>query len=323
MQFSTKIPFTPLENQFFNQENEVMLLGSCFSENMKPYFKRNGFKVSSNPFGIIYNPINIAKHLANIANNNADLENSVVETNMGFSSLLFHSSFNAKSSAALQTKYKEEISRLNQKLREKSYTFIITLGSAWVYKHLEKNIICANCHKINQNKFSKQLLAIKDIEESLQGIINYILQLSAQHQIIFTVSPVRHIKDGFVQNMQSKALLHAGIQNMLVGKNIQYKVSYFPAFELMMDELRDYRFYKKDLLHPNSLAIEYIWEKFVLSYFSQKTQQIGSDISKYYQLKKHKILSTEPNTMLLHQKKIELLKDSLIQKYPNILHSKK
>jgi len=318
LQFSTKIPLTPLENQFFNQENDVMLLGSCFSENMKPYFKKHGFSVASNPFGILYNPISIAKHIANIANNNTDLGNSIVETKQGFSSLWVHSLFNATSHITLQQKYDERISSLNQQLKEKPNTFIITLGSAWVYKHLATEIICANCHKINQTEFTKQILSIAQITEALQDIIANILKLNPQHQIIFTLSPVRHIKDGFVQNMQSKALLHIAIQKVLAQNIKNTKISYFPAFELMMDELRDYRFYKKDLLHPNTLAIEYIWEKFVMSYFNQKTQQIGFEVFKYFQLKKHKLLSSEPSAAQFHHEKILALKNKLIKIFPHI-----
>jgi len=318
LQFSTKIPFAPLKGHLFDQENAVMLLGSCFSENMKPYFKRSGFKVRNNPFGILYNPINIAQHIANIANNNSDLAQSIIATHMGYSSLLVHSSFYETSATQLQDKYTNTIGNLNKQFITKPHTFIITLGSAWVYKHLATDTICANCHKIKQGEFVKILLSPQEIITALQNIVTHVFKLNTKHQIIFTVSPVRHIKDGFVENTHSKAILHQGIQTVLKENLSANKISYFPAFELMMDELRDYRFYKKDLLHPNAVAIQYIWEKFVQTYFNQKTQQISQEVNKYYLLKKHKIFSKETSVSQQHYEKINALFQFLKDKYPLI-----
>ena len=152
---------------------------------------------------------------------------------------------------------------------------IITLGTAWVYRHLESDIIVANCHKVPQKQFAKELLSIEEISESLQAIVGLIRSVNPKAVIIFTVSPVRHLKDGFVENAQSKAHLIAAVHEVVEPRNY---IHYFPSYEIMMDELRDYRFYDDDMVHPNTAAINYIWERFQESWIAKEALKTMDEV---------------------------------------------
>ena len=157
---------------------------------------------------------------------------------------------------------------------------IITLGTAWVYRHIEKDQVVANCHKVPQKQFVKELLSVETISQTLQAIISLINSVNKKASIIFTVSPIRHLKDGFLENARSKAHLIAAIHEVVEPRN---QLHYFPSYELMMDELRDYRFYDEDMIHPNSIAINYIWEKFRIVWIAEdasKTMEVVDEIQK-------------------------------------------
>ena len=161
-----------------------------------------------------------------------------------------------------------------QGIREATHMFI-TLGTAWCYRHTATEMVVANCHKVAQNQFSKQLLPIDRIEKSLQNMLQLLARENANANITITVSPVRHLKDGFVENQRSKAHLIAAVHNTLKKPDLEAQTTYFPAYEIMMDELRDYRFYDDDLVHPNRMALHYIWEKFAAA-------AIFSPCARYY-----------------------------------------
>ena len=151
---------------------------------------------------------------------------------------------------------------------------VLTFGSAWVYKHLATGKIVANCHKVPQKEFTKSLLSIAEVGESLESIIAAISAVNESAQFILTISPVRHLKDGFVENQRSKAHLIAALHakmNSPFMKGGRGEV-YFPSYEIMMDELRDYRFYEADMVHPSPLAIDLIWDKFKTAWISKKVQ---------------------------------------------------
>ncbi len=154
----------------------------------------------------------------------------------------------------------------------KASHIIITLGTAWVYKDVETQKRVANCHKLPQKQFTKELLTESEIEESLKQIISKIRKVNESASVIFTISPVRHLKDGFVENQRSKANLISAVGKIMESASSNKNLYYFPAFEIMLDELRDYRFYAEDMVHPNNLAIDYIWEKFKSVWISEKAE---------------------------------------------------
>src|SRR5690606_6529873 len=172
---------------------------------------------------------------------------------------------------------------------------IITLGTSWIYILKEKNEIVANCHKVPQKEFFKELLSVDQIAKSLENSVS----LFPDQKIIFTVSPVRHIKDGFAENTLSKSLLFVGLSEVLKNHSNTY---YFPSYEIVMDELRDYRFYKDDMLHPTALAVDYIWQRFSENYFSKEAIHISQEVDAIRKALNHKPFNPETEQ---HKKFIE------------------
>ena len=203
---------------------------------------------------------------------------------------------------------------INTALKSSTH-IIITLGSSWVYRFLESGKIVANCHKVPQHKFKKELLPITEINKSLSSIISLIRKVNPDINFIFTVSPVRHLKDGFIENQQSKSHLISALHQII---KKQENTFYFPSYEIMMDELRDYRFYKEDMIHPNQIALNYIWEKFYKNWLSDEAIDLKKQVIKIQRGLEHKPFNTDSNEyrefLSSLQKKIEALK----KKYPHI-----
>jgi len=178
----------------------------------------------------------------------------------------------------------QQITATNQYLKNASH-LIITLGTSWVYRFIETDTVVANCHKIPQKKFLKELLLIDEITESLEATIALIKSINKNVSVILTVSPVRHLKDGFTQNQQSKSHLISAIHQIVEPIN---KIHYFPSYEIMMDELRDYRFYADDMIHPNQTAINCIWEKFTDSWISEDSKGTMKEVEMVQKCLAHK-----------------------------------
>lgn len=165
-----------------------------------------------------------------------------------------------------------------QQLIDSSH-IIITYGTSWVYRNTEKDSIVANCHKVPQKQFTKELLSIDTIEKSIQNTIDLIEKINPNCTVIFTISPVRHLKDGFVENQRSKSHLITAIHNIIKTEHCKLNTEYFPSYEIMMDELRDYRFYAEDMLHPNQVAIDYIWERFAATTITEATHETMESVA--------------------------------------------
>ena len=266
MKLQTNIPLQPVSNPF-GYENKLLLLGSCFAENIGEKLIYSKFQTVVNPYGILFHPLAIERVLQDVYNDEDYGEETIFELEDVWKSFIAHSRLNSLSKGAMIDKLKETQSQLKKALQEASHVFI-TLGTAWVYQHKETSIAVANCHKVPQKQFTKGLLPIEEIVASLSRQCAIIKDMNPKAQITFTVSPVRHLKDGFVENTRSKAHLISAVHEVCALE----KVRYFPAYELMMDELRDYRFYATDMLHPSQQAIDYIWEKFLEVYAGVYTQ---------------------------------------------------
>ncbi len=266
MELQTQIPFAQSDNPI-DYQSKVVLFGSCFVENIGAklaYFK---FQQQQNPFGILFQPLAIANLMQRAIARKKYQQDEVFEQDGVWRCFDSHSDLRAASSEEL-------LELLNQQLKdtktwlETSSHIIITLGTAWVYEHQASGKVVANCHKVPQKAFTKKLLTPTQIESSLQDMIVLIQQMNPTAQLIFTISPVRHLKDGFVENQRSKAHLITALHTILSSRAQSREIAYFPAYEIMMDELRDYRFYGTDMVHPNPLAVDYIWEKFKLVWIS-------------------------------------------------------
>ena len=268
MKLQTHIPLQQAKNQI-DYQNRLLLLGSCFSENIGnklDYFK---FQSLQNPFGILFHPLAIEKLISRAIKKEAYTEKDVFFLNERWHCFDAHSDLSHPSKEKLLQTLNSALEATLAQLQIATHVFI-TLGTAWVYKNINTNSVVANCHKVPQKDFSKELLSVDEIQKSLENIIQKIQTINPNVQMVFTVSPVRHLKDGFVENQRSKAHLISAIHSLLSFRAESRKEDYFPSYEIMMDELRDYRFYEADMIHPNQVAIDYIFEKFKLVYISEK-----------------------------------------------------
>ena len=309
MQFTTKIPVQ--KSSFpIDYDSKIMLLGSCFAENMGEKFQYFKFQAITNPFGIIFNAVSLEKLIRRAVENRMFTENDIFFHNDLWHCFEVHSELSNPDKDAFLESLNDLIRLTNQQLNDSTH-IIITLGTSWVYRNIESDEIVANCHKVPQKQFTKELLSINQTEESLQSIISLIHSVNPNCNFIFTVSPVRHIKDGFVENTLSKAHLVAAIRKTIT--NNPSLITYFPAYEIMMDELRDYRFYAEDMLHPNQTAIDYIWIQFFENYISESEFGLMNEICSIQKGLKHRPFN--PNTES-HQKFLNQL-DLKIQTIQN------
>lgn len=297
MNFQTKIPLKP---QGFNQidyTSKVVLLGSCFSTNIGDKFQYFKFKSLQNPFGILFHPLAIERLISHTINRKKFEEEDLFFQNEQWHCFNAHSAISNVSKEIVLERLNVNIKETNTYLHNTTH-IVITLGTAWAYRLKETHKFVANCHKVPQQKFTKELLSVDTIIQSLENIVRLITAINPDVNFIFTVSPVRHIKDGFIENTQSKAHLISAIHQLLSrqsGKNLYY----FPSYELMMDEMRDYRFYNADMLHPNQVAIDYIWEKFNSVWINKESVAIMKEVDMIQKSLSHKPLN--PNSKA-HQK---------------------
>ncbi|MFB0942142.1 MAG: GSCFA domain-containing protein [Patiriisocius sp.] len=263
------------QNPPINYSSKVLLLGSCFAQNMGAKLEYYKFQQCTNPFGILFHPVAIEKLITRAVNHTWFTSKDVFLQNEQWHCFLAHSKLSNTSEEDLISALNSALEKLRFSLLEASHV-VFTFGTAWVYKHLEKDTIVANCHKVPQKEFVKQLLSPDDVSDVLLGIETKLRTINPTCSIINTVSPVRHIKDGLIANSRSKAHLIAGVQEIVSPEKLNY---YFPSYEIMMDELRDYRYYKEDLIHPNQTAIHLIWEKFLSSWVASETFEIQKKIA--------------------------------------------
>ena len=313
MKLQTKIPLKRATKNLIDYQSNVLLLGSCFSENIGNQLNYFKFQSTQNPFGILFHPKAIENLITNTSNKKVYSSDDLIYQNEIWHSFDAHSSLSSASENELLNKLNVAISLTNKKIKEASH-IIITLGTSWVYRYIETDTIVANCHKIPQKKFLKELLSVSEISESLARSISLIKSINSDAAVIFTISPVRHLKDGFIENTQSKSHLIAAIHTLVNEQD----VSYFPSYEIMMDELRDYRFYAEDMIHPNKTAINYIWRKFIDTWFSEETKSIMKEIDEIQKGLLHRPFHEDSK---LHQQfllKLEQKKSSLQERLPFI-----
>ena len=300
MEFSTKVNISKSTFSITHQDS-ILLLGSCFTENIGNYLKNYQFKSTLNPFGIIYNPVSIFNGLNRITEKKLYIENDLLEHHELFISLDHHGIFSGTDKDKVLENMNAEIENAHEVFNHSKF-IIITLGTSFVYHHLQQDKIVANCHKIPNKEFEKRLLTIEEITSSFNEIASKLKDKT----ILFTVSPVRHWRDGAVENQRSKSILIESIHQLISENDNCF---YFPAYEIMMDELRDYRFYTEDMLHPNQVAIKYIWQRFTETYFDDETNLINQKIEKINLLLQHRIKNAHTKSQQDFEQKI---KDSIV-----------
>lgn len=313
--FRTQIPIeklTTAEVDKISYASKILLLGSCFSENIGQKFKYHKFQAVDNPLGILFHPKAIEIFLKRVV-----LQQLYTEADLGYHNEQYYC-FETHSSCSSADKA-EMLQALNAKIAE-TYLFLstashlcVTLGTAWVYTHKATEKTVANCHKIPQKEFKKQLLSVSEITASIQAIEKAVKDVNPSCNFIYTVSPVRHLKDGFVENQQSKAHLIAAVHEVV---SKQEQSSYFPSYEIMMDDLRDYRFYKTDMLHPNQMAIDYIWDVFKSIWVHETATPTMAHVSEIQKGLAHKPFNPSSAQHKLFLKALAKKQDRLVEAFP-------
>ncbi|MCF0207581.1 MAG: GSCFA domain-containing protein [Bacteroidales bacterium] len=259
-----------------NYNSKCIFVGSCFAENIGSKLRRTKISASVNPTGILYNPLSIEKSIKNALNDKVYGQSDLFFANSLWNCYDFHSKFSGQNVDECLRGINEANSRFNEDLLTADYIFV-TFGTAFVYQLAENNNIVCNCHKQPESIFSRRLLKVSEIVEKWVECIKQLGEANPKLRIIFTVSPIRHWRDGAVQNQVSKSSLHLAINEL---REKFEGVFYFPAYEILMDELRDYRFYASDMLHPSETAENYIWEKFEDTFFTAKTKEFVARVGK-------------------------------------------
>lgn len=312
MRFRTEIPVVKNEATI-GYDRPVFLIGSCFSDNIGDKLRYFKFKTQVNPYGVIFNPLAIEQAISDIAAKKEYLKTDIYHYNDIWLSFNHHTSFSAANAETILENINNAISIAHDTLKNASHIFI-TLGTAWVYRFLATGTIVANCHKIPQREFAKELLNANEINQSLNTTIGLLKKINKNISIIFTVSPVRHLRDGFIENQLSKALLISAVQQVVKTNDSIY----FPSYEIMMDDLRDYRFYNEDMVHPNELGITYIWEKFKEAFLSESTLETVEEINAIQKRMAHIPFNPESADYKKFMEVTQAKVSALTKKYPDI-----
>lgn len=270
-------PFT------IGHEDSLFFIGSCFSDHIGAFFEKYHFKTCSNPFGTLFNPKSISDNLSRVIQQKPITEDLLFHFNNQYISFSHQGKIHGDSKIT----FLETLNRLDDQiyrfLKTTDYLFI-TFGTSYYYKFIERDLVVANCHKIPQSQFTKFRMTVDEIVHDYTLLINLLKEFNPQLKIIFTVSPVRHLCDGFHENQLSKAILHLAIDQMVN----HLSVYYFPSYEMIIDDLRDYRFYAHDLCHPAENGIRYIEEMIVKSMISANTEKQLKTIEKELKRAQHK-----------------------------------
>ena len=310
MELQTKVHMSPSARKITYQDH-VLLLGSCFSDSVAEKMAACYLPHTSNPYGTLYNPLSIAQAMDTQTD-----EEWIVSDKGLYHSLLRHGSFSGTDEREVRRAVAESRKKMAEAI-EKATVIIITYGTAWVYEY--EGRVVANCHKLPASAFTRRRLTVSEIVAAWKPI----LERYKEKHFIFTVSPIRHIKDGLHENQLSKGILMAAVEELIRqappqpslqregveeipstsernlspslcregrGGASHWGIEYFPSYEIVLDELRDYRFYAEDMVHPSAQAVQYVWERFVSTYMSPQTQQDMQTLHRFYQKKHHRIL---------------------------------
>lgn len=266
----------PITEFIINHNHKLTFIGSCFSDEISNYAKNSGFQVLSNPFGTIYNPISIAKNLLDALSDNVNV--SVLQRDELYFSWDASTKISAKSESELEQLILTKNTSLKDHLAQPGFLFI-TFGTAFIYRLKEDNRYVANCHKQPSQLFEKELTSAEEILSIWKILIDKLERFNPSLKIVFTISPVRHIRDGIIENNRSKARLIHAVEKLTELNDVEY----FPSYEIVLDELRDYRFFKEDRIHPSEEASSYIWQRFSDLYLNDQTKK---DVAEFIKVRK-------------------------------------
>ena len=306
MNFRTEIQIKP-STEKISHSQKVLLLGSCFAQNMLVKFAEGGFD-AMHPFGAIYNPYSVANSFKLIAEKISPEAESLFFQKDKWNSYAFHSNYSSTDKNEALRLMSEAVNKANAILNSENPIIIVTLGTSWVYELNETGEIVANCHHSAASSFTRRAMSVEEIIQILKPICQ------TGKRVIFTVSPVRHLKDGAHENQLSKSRLLLAVDKLV---SEHENCEYFPAYEIVLDELRDYRFFAEDMAHPTALAVDYIWERFSNTYFSSKTIEGIKEYEKIVKTEKHRPSNPDSEQYLSLLEKVKNDKENWNKKYKN------
>jgi len=289
-----------------------IFMGSCFTENVGNKMAALKYNVDINPFGILYNPVSVANGIRILLNKKEFTDSDLVQHNGLWHSFYHHGKFSLADKNQTLQAINSKIKSSAEYLKNADFLFI-TFGTAWVYKYKTTGETVSNCHKIPAKEFSRVRLSVAEIVEIYTKLLADIKTINPKLKVVFTVSPIRHWKDGAVENQRSKAILLLAIDEIIKASN--ENCSYFPSYEIAMDELRDYRFYAADMIHISEVAIQHIWEKFEAALIYAESRKISKEVQKIVAAANHRPFNqfTKEHQHFL-KKQLQILK-SLEQKH--------
>jgi hypothetical protein len=282
------------------------MMGSCFSTNIGEKLEKLKFDILLNPFGILFNPLSIAASLKRIVENSQFTEQELVFQHEMWHSLAHHGKFSHTDKTQCLENINSSLAEAHKRIL-KSKFLIMTFGTAWVYFYKKNDKVVANCHQLPSSEFDRRLVSIEEVYTSVFDSLSLIKTVNPDIQFIFTVSPVRHLADGAHANQLSKATLLLAISQLCK----TFEAQYFPAYEIILDELRDYRFFADDMAHPSHLAVDYVFERFAETYFNKETRQLNLSIDEINKAVNHRPVN---ENSIAHGK----FKESMLKKIANI-----
>lgn len=325
MNFFSKVDI-PASDLRIDYKSNLVFIGSCFADNISAQFASRKFKVQANPFGTVYNPVSLASQIKATANEKIFDEQDVFKDER--SDGLWHC-WNAHSSLSGRTR-EECIAKLNTAttharvyLQEADVVFV-TLGTAFVYYLNESGKVVSNCHRQDPKLFTRRMISVEEATKAIYETAAHIRQLNQNAHIIFTVSPLRHLNDGAHNNTLSKATLQLAIDKVLHGHREKPKatkqsiIEYFPSYEIVMDELRDYRFYNSDMVHLSETAEEYIFERMVETYCNDTTRDNMAKVERFLKMANHRIQDANSPATKEFQEKMKAQAIELEKQIPGL-----
>ena len=293
----------------------VFLIGSCFSDNIGTKLKKSLFRTEINPFGTVYNPISILHQLDAIIYRKHIVEDDLIEHNGMWHHFLFHSRYSSRDKNTAVARMNTQINQAHQSLKECRIA-VVTLGTAFVYETLNTHTVVSNCHKIPAKEFNRYMLRYDTVRDALRAIVERITSFAPEAKVMFTVSPIRHLGDGLVANQLSKSTLRTAVGEIV--DTMPSVCSYFPAYEIMMDELRDYRFYAADMLHPSDVAVEYIWNTFKATFFDDSTAQLALRCERLHKRLEHRMLTDNMAEIERFRAETQKIARAIVDEFPSI-----
>jgi len=309
--FTTKVEIEPSAHKI-DYLSRILMLGSCFSENIGSKLQNACFEVDVNPFGVLFNPASIAEGIQLLLDKKVFTTDDLFQHHSLWGSFMHSTLFSNSNAELCISKINARLSEASEKLQKTNY-LMLTFGTSWIYKLAESGKVVANCHKVPSEKFLRERLSTEHIVEMYNDIILKLKNINPALKIVFTVSPVRHWKDGPTENTISKGILLQAVQEIVKKHKDTH---YFPAYEIVIDELRDYRYYAADMLHPSEVAVDYIFNTFSLAFFNKNTLQCMHEVNQYQNGLLHRPIHTDTIEYEKFTKHLLSKKQEILNKYP-------